>query len=132
MAVCAVMGGADGWEDIEEYGKAHAAWFAAIVDVPHGLPGPATFRRGLARLAPDELTQGFLSWTAARRALSGGDSVALDGKTLRHSFDRAAAKAAIHMVSAWANCNHLVLGPVKVDDKSNEMTAIPPLLHRLD
>jgi len=132
IAVCAVICGADGWEDIEEYGKAQAAWFAEVLDLPHGIPGHETFRRVLARLDPDELTQCFLSWTAALSALSGGDIVAIDGKTLRHSFDRAAAQAAIHMVSAWANRNRLVLGQVKVDDKSNEITAIPQLLKMLD
>jgi predicted transposase YbfD/YdcC len=132
IAVCAVICGADGWEDIEEYGKAQAAWFAEVLDLPHGIPGHDTFRRVLARLDPDELTQCFMSWTAALSDLSGGDIVAIDGKTLRHSFDRAAAQAAIHMVSAWANRNRLVLGQVKVDDKSNEITAIPQLLKMLD
>lgn len=74
------------------------------------MPGHDTFRRVLSRLDPDELTQCFLSWTAALRDLSGGDIVAIDGKTLRHSFDRAAATAAIHLVSAWANRHRLVLG----------------------
>jgi predicted transposase YbfD/YdcC len=132
IAVCAVICGADGWEDIEEYGKAQADWFAEVLDLPHGIPGHDTFRRVLSRLDPDELTQCFISWTTALCDLSGGDLVAIDGKTLRHSFDRAAAKAAIHMVSAWANSNRLVLGQVKVDDKSNEITAIPQLLKMLD
>jgi predicted transposase YbfD/YdcC len=132
IAVCAVICGADGWEDIEEYGKAQAAWFAAVLDFPHGIPGHDTFRRVLSRLDPDELTQCFRSWTAALSDLSGGDIVAIDGKTLRHSFDRAAAKAAIHMVSAWASRNRLVLGQGKVDDKSNEIAAIPTLLKMLD
>jgi predicted transposase YbfD/YdcC len=83
-------------------------------------------------LDPDELTQCFVSWTTALSDLSGGEIVAIDGKTLRHSFDRAASKAAIHMVSAWATRNRLVLGQVKVDDKSNEITAIPKLLQMLD
>src|SRR5215468_5739007 len=132
IAVCAVMCGADGWEDIEEYGKAQAAWCAGVLDLPHGIPGHETFRRVLSRLDPDELPQCFRSWTAALRDLSGGDIVAIDGKTRRHSLDWAAAKAAIHMVSAWANRNRLVLGQVKVDDKANEMTAIPQLLKMLD
>ena len=132
MAVCAVICGADGWEDIEEYGKAQAAWCAEVLDFPHGIPGHETFRRVLSRLNPDELTQCFLSWTAALSELSGGDIVAMDGKTLRHAFDRAAAQAAMHMVSAWAHRNRLVLGQVKVDDKSNESTAIPQLLNMLD
>ena len=132
IAVCAVICGAEGWEDIEEYGKAQAEWFAQVLDLPHGIPGHDTFRRVLARLDAEELTQCFISWTGALSDLSGGDIVSLDGKTLRHSFDRAASKTAIHMVSAWANANRLVLGQVKVDDKSNEITAIPKLLKLLD
>lgn len=125
------MCGADGWEDIEAYGKAQAAWFAEVLDVPHGLPGHDTFRRVLSRLAPDALPQCFLSWTAALRALSGGDLVAIDGKTLRHSCARAAAKAAIHMVSAWASRHRLGLGQGKVDDTSKAIAAIPNLLKLL-
>ena len=132
IAVCAVICGAEGWEDIEEYGHAQAEWFHEVLDLPHGIPGHDTFRRVLSRVDPDELTQCFVSWTAALSDLSGGDIVAIDGKTLRHSFDRATSKAAIHMVSAWANRNRLVLGQVKVDDKSNEITAIPYLLKMLD
>ena len=132
IAVCAVICGAEGWEDLEEYGHAQAEWFTEVLDLPNGIPGHDTFRRVLSRLDPDELTQCFVSWTAALSDLSGGDIVAIDGKTLRHSFDRAASKAAIHMVSAWANRNRLVLGQVKVDDKSNEITAIPKLLKMLD
>jgi predicted transposase YbfD/YdcC len=132
IAVCAVICGAEGWEDIEEYGTAQAEWFAEVLALPHGIPSHDTFRRVLSRLDPDELAQCFVSWTAALSDLSGGDIVAIDGKTLRRSFDRAASKAAIHMVSAWANRNRLVLGQVKVDDKSNEITAIPQLLKMLD
>ena len=132
IAVCAVICGADGWEDIEEYGKAQAEWLAQVLDLPHGIPGHDTFRRVLSRLDPEELTECFIAWTGALSDLCGGDIVAIDGKTLRHSFDRAASKTAIHMVSAWANANRLVLGQVKVEDKSNEITAIPKLIKMLD
>ena len=89
IAVCAVICGADGWEDIEEYGKAPAEWFAELLDLPHGIPGhDDTFRRVLSRLDPEELTQCFIAWTGALSDLSGGDIVSIDGKTLRHSFDR--------------------------------------------
>jgi predicted transposase YbfD/YdcC len=132
IAICAVICGAEGWEDIEEYGKAQAQWFAEFLDLPHGIPSHDTFRRVLSQLDPDELTQCFIAWTAALSDLSGGDIVSIDGKTLRHSFDRATSTAAIHMVSAWAHRNRLVLGQVKVDDKSNEITAIPALLQLLD
>jgi len=132
IAVCAVISGAEGWEDIEEYGKAQAAWFADILDLPHGIPGHDTFRRVLSRLDPEELTRCFISWTNALSDASSGDVVAIDGKTLRHSFDRATSTAAIHMVSAWASANRLVLGQLKVEEKSNEITAIPTLLRLLD
>src|SRR5713101_6526017 len=132
IAVCAVMSGAEGWEDIEEYGKANAEWLGDLLDLPYGIPGHDTFRRVLARLAPEELIQCFLAWTNALSAASGGDIVSIDVKTLRHSFDQATATAAIHMVSAWASANRLVLGQLKVDEKSNEITAIPKLLHLLD
>ena len=132
IAICAVICGAEGWEDIEEYGNAQAEWFTEVLALPNGIPGHDTFRRVLSRFDPDELTQCFVSWAAALSERSGGEIVAIDGKTLRHSFDRAASKAAIHMVSAWANRNRLVLGQVKVEDKSNEITAIPQLLKMLD
>ncbi len=132
IAVCAVICGAEGWEDIEEYGNAQAEWFAEVLDLPHGIPGHDTFRRVLSRLDPEELTRCFVAWTTALSDLSGGDIVPIDGKTVRRSFDRAASTSAIHMVSAWANRNRLVLGQVKVDDKSNEITAIPKLLKMLD
>jgi predicted transposase YbfD/YdcC len=132
IAICAVLCGAEGWEDIEEYGHAQAEWFKQVLDMPHGIPSHDTFRRVLARLDPDEFTQCFLTWTQALSERSAGEIVAIDGKTLRRSFDRAASKAAIHLVSAWANTNRLVLGQLKVDDKSNEITAIPQLLALLD
>lgn len=132
IAVCAVMCGAEGWEDIEEYGTAHAKWFADILDLPHGIPGHDTFRRVLSRLDPEELTRCFIAWTEALSEASGGEIVSIDGKTLRHSFDRATGQAAIHMVSAWASANRLVLGQLKVEEKSNEITAIPKLLTMLD
>jgi predicted transposase YbfD/YdcC len=132
LAVCAVISGAEGWEDIEEYGKAHAEWLGDLLDLPHGIPGHDTFRRVLSQLDPEELTQCFIAWTQALSEASGGDLVSLDGKTLRHSFDQATATAAIHMVSAWASANRLVLGQLKVEEKSNEITAIPKLLQLLD
>ena len=125
IAVCAVICGADGWEDIEEYGTSQAEWFATFLDLPHGIPGHDTFRRVLSRLDPEELTQCFIAWTEALSEASGGDIVSIDGKTLRHSFDQASGQAAIPMVSAWASANRLVLGQLKVEEKSNEITAIP-------
>ena len=132
IAVCAVIGGAEGWEDSEEYGRSQAEWFASLRDLPHGLPGHDTLRRVLSRLDPEELTQCFIAWTQALSEASGGDIVSIDGKTLRHSFDQATATAAIHMVSAWASANRLVLGHLKVAEKSKEIIAMPQLLPLLD
>ena len=132
MAVCAVLGGAEGWEDIEAYAQAQAAWFADLLDLPHGIPGHATFRRVFSRLDPEELTPCFSAWTHARSEASGGEMIAIDGKTLRHAFAQATATAAIPMVSAWARANRLVLGQLTVDEQSNDMTAMPQRLHRLD
>ncbi len=132
IAICAVLCGAEGWEDIEAYGQAQVEWFAQLLDLPHGIPSHDTFRRVLARLDPDAFTPCFLTWTQALSERSEGEIVAIDGKTLRRSFDRAASKAAIHMVRAWAHPNRLVLGQLKVEDTSNEITAIPQLLALLD
>jgi predicted transposase YbfD/YdcC len=131
IAICAVICGAEGWEDIEEYGHVQASWFMSLLALPHGIPSHDTFRRVLSRLKPDELTHSFLAWTHALRAATAGEIVAIDGKTLRRSFDRAASKAALHLVSAWAEANRLVLGQLKVEAKSNEITAIPTLLRLL-
>jgi hypothetical protein len=108
MALCAVIRGAEGWEDLEEYGQAQAEWFPQFLKLPHGIPSPDTFRRVLSRLKSDELTQCCVSWTEVLRESLDGAIVAVDGKTRRRSFDRAASQGAIHMVSAWANANRLV------------------------
>lgn len=117
---------------MEEYGKSQAEWLADLLELPHGIPSHDTFRRVLSQGDPEELTQCFIAWTDALREVSGGEIISLDGKILRQSFDRATATAAIHMVSAWANANRLVLGQVKVDKKSNEITAMPKLLAMLE
>ena len=132
IALCAVISGAEGWEDMEEYGQAQADWFEQFLALPHGIPSADTFRRVLSRLKPEELTQCFINWTDSLRESMAGEVVAIDGKTLRRSFDRAAAKDALHVISAWASTHQLVLGQLKVDDKSNEITAIPYLLGLLE
>jgi predicted transposase YbfD/YdcC len=132
IAVCAVIGSADGWEDLEAYGHAHAAWCADLLELPHGMPRHDTLRRVLAQLDADELTRCFLAWTEALREVAGGEVVSIEGKTLRRSFDRSPSTATIQMVSAWASAHRLVLGHVKVEEKSNEITAMPKLLARLE
>jgi predicted transposase YbfD/YdcC len=132
IALCAVICGADTWVEREAYGKAKYDWLKEFLALPNGIPSHDTFARVLARLKPEEFQRCFLNWMRAVSDLTHGEVVAIDGKTLRRSFDRAAAKGAIHMVSAWATANQIVLGQQKVDEKSNEITAIPALLRLLE
>ena len=132
IALCAVLCGAEAFTDMEDWGHAKEAWLRERLALPHGIPSHDTFNRVFARLDPDAFTTCFLRWVEALRQPTQGQIVALDGKTLRHSFDRAGGRGAIHVVSAWAAANRLVLGQVKVDEKSNEITALPALLALLD
>ena len=132
IAICAVIAGADTWEDIAEFGQAKIDWFKTFLELPNGIPSHDTFNRVFARLDPQEFRNGFLSWISAVSEVIGGQVIAIDGKVLRRSHDRGIGKAAIDMVSAWACANRLVLGQVKVEDKSNEITAIPQLLQALE
>jgi predicted transposase YbfD/YdcC len=131
IAICAVICGADSWVEVEQFGHEKEAWLRTFLALPNGIPSHDTIGDLFARLDPDEFERGFLSWIAAIANLTQGEVVAMDGKRLRRSHDHLLGKNAIHMVSAWASANHLVLGQVKVDDKSNEITAIPQLLSML-
>ena len=132
LAVCATLGGANGWADIERFGKAKLAFFRRFLDLPNGIPSHDTFGRVFARLEPAALLACIQQWLAALGRAVAGEVVAIDGKTLRHSFDTAAEQNPLHLVSAWATEARLVLGQVAVDAKSNEITAIPLLLELLD
>jgi len=131
MAMCATICGAEGWEDFAEFGQAKREWFETFLELPNGIPSPDTFRRVLQRLDPREFEACFVRWVQSVNKIASGQLVALDGKQLRGSRDVAADLSAIHMVSAWACENRLVLGQVKVDKKSNEITALPELLRAL-
>lgn len=131
IAICASICGADKWEDVETFGKAKKDWFKTFLELPNGIPSHDTFNRVFNLLDPVEFQSSFLSWISAASKLIDGQAIAIDGKVLRRSHDRGIGKAAIDMVSAWATENHLVLGQVKVDEKSNEITAIPQLLKAL-
>jgi predicted transposase YbfD/YdcC len=132
IAICAVVAGADTWDDIEDFGKAKHDWLKTFLDLPNGIPCHDTYRRLFERLDPAEFQRGFLGWIEALHEASQRQVIAVDGKTLRRSFDRAKGKSALHMVHAWATANHLLLGQVAVDEKSNEITAIPKLLKMLE
>lgn len=132
IAVCAVICGADDWKSIAAFGRAKQAWFADWLNLPHGIPSRFTFERVFAAMRPEALERCFAAWFRALAEESEGRLVAIDGKTLRRSYDRASSKAAVHMVSAWAVDNDLVLGQLATEAKSNEITAIPKLLELLD
>lgn len=132
LAICGVICGSDGWTDIEEFGIAKLGWFKTFLDLPHGIPSHDTFGRVFAAIKPKAFERCFNRWVKGLVKAGKGRLVGVDGKTLRGSFDAAAGKAAIHMVSAFASANRLVFGQIKTAAKSNEITAIPQLLKLLD
>jgi predicted transposase YbfD/YdcC len=132
IAICGVISGADEWTEIEDYSKTKEEWLRTFLSLPNGIPSHDTFGRVFARIDPKQFQECFMSWIGAISAISAGEIIAIDGKTLRGSHDRANEKAPIHMVSAWASANRLVLGQVRTEEKSNEITAIPDLLKLLE
>ena len=132
LTVCAAIGGAQGWEDIELFGEAHLEWFQRNGLFHNGLPVHDTIARIISRIQPEQFQNAFVRWMQATSERTDGELIAIDGKTLRSSYDRDSRQSTIHMVSAFAAENRLVLGQVKTDAKSNEITAIPELLALLD
>lgn len=132
IGICTVICGGDDYASMEAFGKAKESWLRTFLELPNGIPSHDTFWRVFSALDPEQFQTCFLQWMAAISDLTDGEIIALDGKQLRRSHDKGDGKAAIHMVSAWATNNRLVLGQVKVDEKSNEIKAIPELLRRLD
>lgn len=131
ISICAIISGCDDFCAIEEYGKAKQDWFAQFLDLSHGIPSHDTFQDVLNRLNPNAFAQAFTKWVARLGELK-DDIIALDGKVMRRTWDKANGNPAIHLVSAWSVKNNLCVGQVKVADKSNEITAIPALLALLD
>lgn len=132
IAICAVICGAEGWVDIENFGKSKETWLKTFLELPNGIPSHDTFGRVFSLIEPEEFQESFQSWIESIQELTAGQIVAIDGKQMRGSKDGFLGKRAIYMVSAWAEANELVLGQRKVDEKSNEITAIPELLKILD
>lgn len=132
MTLCAVVSGADDFVAIADWSREKRKWLAQFLDLSAGIPSHDRFNAVLGAINPNEFQQCLLSWITALHELTEGGVVAIDGKTLRRSFDAASSKAAIHMVSAWATANKVSLGQVVTDEKSNEITAIPKLLEMLE
>jgi predicted transposase YbfD/YdcC len=131
IAIMAVLCGCEGWEMVEAWGRGNIEWLRTILELPHGIPSHDTFDRVFAMLDPLAFERCFIGWTTTLVKNSAGLLVAVDGKTLRRSFKHAWSKTAVHLVSAFATQNQLVLGQVATDAKSNEITAIPQLLAML-
>jgi predicted transposase YbfD/YdcC len=132
ISILAVIAGAVGWEDIEEYGLNKREWLSTFLKLEFGIPSPDTFRKVFERINPKEFEQCFRVWVQSLVEKLGVEVVAIDGKSLRGSYDRKSQLKTLHMVSAWSNEHRLVLGQTKVSEKSNEITAIPALLEMLD
>lgn len=132
ITICAVISGLDEWQDIAFYAQSKEAWFRRFLELPGGIPSHDTFERVFSLLDPVAFEKRFADWTRSVFESTGGDIVSIDGKTLRGSHERRKNKAAVHMVSAWSHKNGVVIGQIKTDDKSNEITAVPELLARLD
>ena len=132
ITLCAVICGADNWVAIETFGNAKKDWFTKQLNLKYGIPSHDTFGDVFAAIDTEKFSECFSNWVADIASLAEGEIISIDGKCLRRSIDKASKKAAIYMVSAWAQQNSLVLGQVKVDEKSNEITAIPKLLERLN
>lgn len=130
--LCAVIAGARGWTDIREYVLGHHAWFLQQQLFEQGVPVDDTFARLISAIKPHDFRECFLNWMHSVHRLTQGEVVAIDGKTLRGSYNRDDRRSTIHMISAYACANQLVLGQMKTDAKSNEITAIPALIQMLD
>ena len=132
IAVCAVICGAEGWVQVHLFGKAKSQWFSTFLDLPNGIPSHDTFGRVFAKLDPDAFETAVRAWMAALASTAAGRIVAIDGKSIRRSFEHGWDKSGMAaMVSAFCQANSMVFGQVKVDGKSNEITAIPKLLSLL-
>ena len=132
IAIMSVICGCKGWEDMAFWAQDHQAWLKTFLRLPNGIPHHDCYRRVFAALDPTAFSQCFMTWMQALVGSTEGKLIAIDGKTMRRTFDRASGRSALHVVSAWVASNAVVLGQVVTDAKSNEITAIPALLALLD
>ena len=132
IAICGMISGADNWVAMEQYGNAKEEWLKQFLELPNGIPSHDTISRVFARLDPKEFEQCFRDWVKSISELIPGEIISIDGKTVKHSGSKGRGKKAIHIVNAWASSQRLVLGQIKVKNKSNEITAIPELIKVLE
>ncbi len=132
ITILAVIAGAEGWEDIENYGLSKQQWLEEFLELPHGIPSDDTFRRVFERIEPSALEESFSRWVAELIPSLNQQILPIDGKCLRGSYDREQGIKALHLVTAWVAEQNLTLGQIKVEDHSNEITAIPALLELID
>lgn len=131
VAICAIICSCEDWVSVAEFGRSKLPWLKTFLALPNGIPSHDTFSRVFSKIDPLAFSDCFTKWVHSIAETTNGDVVAIDGKTLRRSFDQATGSSAIHVVSAWSAANRLVLGQVKVEEKSNEIAAIPKLLQVL-
>jgi len=132
ISILAVISGAEGWVAIETYGQAKYEWLKEFLALPNGVPSHDTFSRVWSRIDPSEFQECFQRWVSSITKKLEVEVIAIDGKTLKQSYDRGGKQKALHIVSAWSSSHQLVLGQKKVNDKSNEITAIPALIEMLE
>lgn len=132
LSIGGVLSGAEGWEAIRHHGQAKLAWLRQFIPLEHGIPADDTIARVMSRLSAKGLQEGFMNGVMAVSEATEGASVAIDGKTVRRSFDRTRGKSAIHRVSAWGRAHGRVSGQIKTAEKSNEITALPKLLELVE
>lgn len=131
LTISAVICGADNWVEVSRFGEYKLEWLQQYISLPYGIPSHDTIGRFYAALTPEQFEECFIRWVDFSSVKTNGEVIAIDGKTVRGSYDRASDKSAIHLVSAWANSSGIVIGQVKTNQKSNEITAIPALLQLL-
>ena len=132
LTICAVISGAEGWEDIEDFGETHLDFLKQYGDFENGIPVHDTIARVVSCISPAKFHECFINWMRDCHSSDDKDVIAIDGKTLRHSYDKSRRRGAIHVISAFSTMHSLVLGQIKTDEKSNEITAIPELLNMMD
>jgi predicted transposase YbfD/YdcC len=132
IAIMAVLSGADDWNAIESYGEAKKDWLSGFLSLLNGIPSHDTFNDVISRLEPSIFAECCLGWMKEAAANIGAQIISIDGKSFNGSYDREKSQKSLHMVSAWVSSHHLLLGQVKTEKKSNEITAIPKLLELID